>query len=149
MGESRVVRPEYKRVEISNGDWLLLKKRLNHGEQQEAFARKYTSDGIGSRVNLRLVGMDRVLAFLVDWSLVGLDEQVIDIRGKSADEIEAALNSIDPDSFTEIKRAVEAHERAMDAERVASKNGKDGEIGSAAISPSLSAVAGVSSGSEN
>ena len=146
---SRVVRPEYTRVTISDGDWLLLKKRLNHGEQQEAFARKYTTDGVGSRVNLRLVGMDRVLAFLVDWSLVGLDEQVIDIRGKSSEEVEAALNSIDPESFNEIKRAVEAHERAMDAEREAAKNGKAGEIEHAAISPSLSAAVGASSGSAN
>jgi hypothetical protein len=139
---SRVVRPETKRVTISDGDWLLLKKRLNHGEQQEAFARKYVADVVGSRLNLRLVGMDRVLAFLVDWSLTGLDDQVIEIRGKSADEVEAALNSIDPQSFAEIKTAVEQHELAMDVERATVKNAKAGENGSAAISPSPSAAAG-------
>lgn len=144
MGTSRVVRPETKRVDISHGDWLLLKKRLNHGEQQDAFARKYVSDSLGSRVNLKLVGMDRVLAFLVDWSLTGLDDQVIDIRGKAADEIEVALNSIDPDSFAEIKDAIATHEAAMDAERAIAKNGAGGVKESAAISPSPSAAAGPS-----
>jgi len=146
---SRVVRPETKRLTISNGDWLLVKKRLNHGEQQEAFARRYQADVVGSRVNLRLLGMDRVLAFLVDWSLIGLDDQVIEIRGKSADEVEAALNSIDPESFEEIRTAIDAHERAMADERAAEKNGTAGAIESAAISPLPSAAVGASSGSVN
>jgi hypothetical protein len=146
---SRVVRPETKRLPISGGDWLLVKKRLNHGEQQQAFARRYTATEFGSRVNLERVGMDRVLAFLVDWSLTDLADQVIDIRGKSAEEVEAALNTIDPESFAEIKAAVEQHELAMDAERTAAKNGTAGETVSAAILPSPCAAAGASSGSEN
>jgi hypothetical protein len=146
---SRVVRPETTRVSISNGDWLQLKKRLSHGEQQTAFAHRYVATEFGNRVNLQRIGMDRVLAFLVDWSLVGLDDQVIAIRGKSTDEVEAALNAIDPESFAEIKAAVEQHELAMAAERTAAKNGTAGETASAAISPSPCAAAGASSGSEN
>lgn len=139
---SRVVLPKYRRLPISDGDWILVKDRLNHGEQQEAFGLKYVADVNGSRVNLKLVGMDRVLAFLVDWSLTGVDDQVIDIRGKSVDEVVAALNSIDPESFEEIKRAVSIHEAAMEAERAAAKNGKGGATESAAISPSPSAADG-------
>jgi len=146
---SRVVRPDTKRLTISNGDWLLVKKRLNRGEQQEAFAFLYTATEFGSRLNLRLVGMGRVLAFLVDWSLTGLDDEPLEIRGKSLDEVAAVLNSIDGESVQEIIAAIDAHELAMAAEREAAKNGTGGAIGSAAISPSPSAAVGASTGSVN
>lgn len=149
MGESRVVRPKFRRVTISDGDWLLLKEQLTHGEQQEAFARKYVADVMGNRLNLRLVGMDRVLAFLVDWSLVGLDNQVIDIRGKSTDEVEGALNSLDTESVAEIRTAVEQHEADMEKERAERKNSQGIANASSVTSPSPFAVTGASSGFGN
>jgi hypothetical protein len=139
---SRVVRPETQTLQISGGDWLLVKKRLNHGERQEAFARRYISDIFGQRVNLALAGMDPVLAYLVDWSLTDLDGHVIPIRGKPYDERVTALNSIDGESFAEIRTAIEVHEAAMTSAREVEKNGQDGAKESSAISPSLASVAG-------
>lgn len=110
---SRVVRPETKKLNLSDGDWLLVKKRLNHGEQQAAFARRYVSDVLGNRVNLKLVGMETVTAYLLDWSLTDLDDQVIPIRGRPLEDVEAALNSFDPTTFAEIRDAIEAHEKAV------------------------------------
>lgn len=146
---SRVVQPDQTTLQISDGDWLLVKKRLTHGEVAEAFALKYESDATaigGYRTNLRGFGMETILIYLLDWSLVDLEGVVIPIRGKSPAEIAAALNCIDDDSFEEIKRVVEAHDKAMNAERAAAKNGQGGETTSSAISPSPSIMAGATNG---
>lgn len=145
---SRVVRPESKTLHISGGDWILVKKQLNHGDQTEAFARRYLAELGGVRVNLQKVGMSKVLAYLLDWSLVGLDEKPLVIRDQPTHLVESALNAIDTDSFTEIESAIEAHELAVEAERAASKNGQGGTLASAAISVLPSAADGTSSGSE-
>lgn len=145
---SRVVRPETKTLSISDGDWLLVKKRLSHGDQQEAFAHKYISDVFGQRVNLRLVRMDKVTAYLLDWSLTGLDEKPLVIKGQPIEVVESALTLIDPESFDEIHAAIEAHEQAMATERANAKKNMAGATASGAISPSPSEPAGPSTRSE-
>lgn len=148
---SRVVPPEYETLPLSGGDWLLVKKRLNHGNVADAFALKYESDAQalgGYRTNLRRVGMEMILVYLIDWSLVELDgTKVIPIRGKSPDEVASALNHIDDDSFEEIKQAIAAYDTKMDAERAAEKKSQDGATESSAISPSPNANAGDTNGS--
>jgi hypothetical protein len=54
----------------------------------------------------------------------------------------AVLDALDPDSFREIRDAIDAHEAAMVEERIAAKNPQGGEIPSSAISPSPNASAG-------
>lgn len=131
---SRVVGIASRRLTISNGDWLLVKDRLNHGEEQDAFARRYVATEFGHRVNLRAAGMDLVTAYLLDWSLTGLDEQVLEIRGRPIPDLESALNSIDAESFTEIHAAIDTHVAAMAAERDAKKKTPPGAPGSSPIS---------------
>lgn len=147
---SRVVRPDQATLQISGGDWLLVKKRLTHGEVAEASALRYEADpdhpGM-HRTNIRLIGLVPVLIYLLDWSLVDLDGVVIPIRGKSPIEIAQALDSLDDESVDEIKAAILAHEQAMDAERAAVKNGQDGANESSAISPSPNTTAGATNGS--
>lgn len=145
---TRVVRPETARLTISRGEWLLVKKRLNHGEQQDAFAYRYTSDVLGTRINLRRTGMEFVLAYLIDWNLTGLDDKPLVIAGRPIEDVEAALMAIDPESFQEIKTAIDQHVEAMAAAREQEKNARDGGKDESAISPSPSAVAGLSSGFE-
>lgn len=133
---SRVVGIASRKLTISGGDWLLVKDRLNHGEQQDAFARRYLATEFGHRVNLRAQGMDKVTAYLLDWSLVDLQDHVIEIRGKPLNDVESALNSIDAESFAEIFNAIEAHETAMAAARAEEKKVQAGANGSSATSPS-------------
>ena len=145
---SRVVSPESTTLQISSGDWLLVKKRLNHGEYQELLARKYIAETSGGvRVNLHKAGWEQIAVYLLNWSLTGLDGKQIAIDGKSYDAIDRELDLLDPASVTEIKQAIETHIAEMEAERDASKKILDGATGSSATSPSLSAVAGATSGS--
>jgi hypothetical protein len=147
---SRFVRPETRVLKISNGDTLTVKKRLNHGEQQAAFARMYVATLEGSlKVNPLETGMAMVVAYLVDWTLTDEAGTIVAIRGKSVDEVEAAVNALDPDDFTEIKTAIEAHEQDMLTERLAAKKTSDGEQGLSATSPSPDDAGGDTSGSES
>jgi hypothetical protein len=141
---SRVVAPNDRRIPISHGDWVLLKDRLNAGEHKRMLRR----GTIGGRFDGIEAGTAKVLAYLLDWSVKGLDGKPIPIQGKGSSEVESALDSIDPDSYSEILRAVETHETAMDAERDAEKNGTDGATTSSALSPSRSSAAGDTSGSQ-
>lgn len=147
---SRVVGIASRKLAISGGDWLLVKDRLNHGEEQEAFARRYLATEFGHRVNLRAAGMDLVTAYLLEWSLTDLHEQVIPIRGQPTDAVESALNAIDHESFAEIHAAIETHIAAMAAARAQEKKLSAGATASSVISPSpVSAGASATATSES
>jgi hypothetical protein len=133
---SRVVGIGSRKLTISGGDWILVKDRLNHGETQDAFARRYIANAFGGHsVNLRGQDMAKVTAYLLDWSLVGLDDKtVIPIKGQPVVDVEAALNSIDDESYDEIKAAIDAHEAAMATARAEEKKLSAGASASSATS---------------
>lgn len=139
---SRVVKPETKRLELSGGDWILVWTRLNHGQQQDAFARQYMLNAFGGHsLNLRGVDMAKVTSYLVDWNLTAPDDTAV-LPLKSAtgdldfDVMAASLNAIDPESFAEIHNAIEAHETAMKRDRDAKKKTPPGAPASSATSAS-------------
>lgn len=138
MPRSRVVRPESTTLQISNGDWLLVKKRLNAGDSRGQFARLIHNVAPGEMPTLDTVnvGLTRILAYLLEWSLVDPQGNVLPLRNAigelSPETMTASLNVIDPESFGEISKAIEAHEEAMQAEREQEKNDQAGETPSSA-----------------
>jgi hypothetical protein len=148
---SRVVIPETRRIEISDGDWILVRKRLTHGETQEAFKRRYLS-GVDGRVQIDPVqiGHAQILAYLVDWSMTTPDGDAIPIRGQGPDFVEGALNSFDDDTVAEILAAIRQHEADMSEAREAEKKTiPTGAIESSPTSISPVSVTGGTSGSVN
>jgi hypothetical protein len=111
--DSRVVQPDSCRLPLSAGDWILVKKRLSAGENKRMVQR-------GS-VDLVEAGTAKILAYLLDWSVTDPAGKPIVIRDEPDSVKEAAIDSIDPDSYGEILRAIEAHETAMRTERDAQK----------------------------
>ena len=147
---SRFVRPDLVTLAISGGDTLTVRKRLNAGEQREAYARMYVTGIDGSmRVNPLQSGIAMMVAYLVDWSLTDDEGAIVPIRGLSVAELEATLHNLDPESFTEIKQAIEAHEERMREEREREKKTPDGTNGAEATSPSRSGAGGALIGSVN
>jgi hypothetical protein len=144
MGTSWFVRPETCRLQLSEEQWLLVKRRLTAGEFRAHLKR---SSDVGAddvrRIDTIEYSLSMVVAYLLDWSLDAV------IRGVSEQDLIATLDSLDPSRFAEIKLAIEAHEAAMTVEREQEKNGTDGGKDSAAISPSPSAAAGALSGFVN
>lgn len=128
---SRFVRPETTVLTISDGDTLVVKKRLNAGENRRLWAGMMR-DGDSLRVQPLKTGMSTVVAYLLDWSLKDDDGKLVKITGLGPDALELVLESLDPDDFTEILRAIEAHENAMTAEREAQKKTTAGETKSSA-----------------
>lgn len=147
---SRFVRPDTRTLTLANGDTLTVKRRLNAGEARARFARMSLAGVDGTlTVNRLQIGLTTITAYLLDWSLRTDADAPVVIRGVPEADLVAALDALDPESFTEIREAIEAHEQAMDAERTAEKNDPDGKTDASGISPSLSGAAGASSGSGN
>lgn len=119
MARCRVVPPETVRLPISDGDWIEVKKRLTAGEARAVMGRMVKSMSPGEKIQLDPieVGRSKAIEYLYDWSLVGSDGKVIAIRDRSRAEIGQQLDALDGDSFKEITDAIEAHEKAMEAER--------------------------------
>lgn len=149
MPRQRFVHPDVVVLPLSDGDTLTVKKRLNHGEQTEMNARMYREGVDGQlRVNPGAVGMAMVLAYLLDWTFTDPSGKRVAIEGKSADDVQAILNSLDPDDFKEVRQAIDRHEAATDAARIEQKKTPNGGVPAAETSSSPSALAGESTGSE-
>lgn len=149
MGRDRLVEPETQRLSISDGDFLDVKKRLNHGEHDDYLARisPYQTPGEPFRMETRQIRTSKVLAYLLGWSLTHKGQPIpYDVDMPENTRL-ATLNSLDTASFAEIFKAIEAHETKVEQEDEARKNGTGGATGSSAISPSPGAVAGDTSGS--
>ena len=135
--------PETVKLEISHGDWLLVKKHLTAGESRRMFASMLDPSGGVAPVN---VGMSKLVAYLLDWSIDDANGKRVVIADKSDAEKTAMLDNLPAEDFKEILRAVEAHERTVDEERAREKNFPDGESASSPISPSLEPSGGVTNG---
>lgn len=125
---SYIVPPLSKRLPLPCGEWLDVKLRLNHGEYQDVQERCYLvkDDGSLQRVPFKWTEA-MMIAYLVDWSFVGLDDQPIAIRGRPADEIASALRGFEQDIYHEIRDAIDAHVAEQDAAREAKKKAPTGE----------------------
>ncbi|HEV8211056.1 MAG TPA: hypothetical protein VGP77_13070 [Vicinamibacterales bacterium] len=147
--ESRVVGVETRRLPLSDGDWILVKDRLNSGENKRMVKRGSVMTADGATVDLVEAGTAKVLAFLSDWSFKDRQGEPLVIARQPPAVVEAALDLIDPDSYTEILRAIEAHEIAMQAERDAQKKIQPGGNPSSTPSPSLAPATSPTTGSNS
>jgi hypothetical protein len=144
MAYSRVVKPETKLLPISGDDWLLVKRRLNHGEVSRIFIRSHDVDGHPIPIKH---GLSKVAMYLLDWSLTDLAGAPLVIRGATLDDIEAALNGLEPDSVYEIHAAIIAHEEAVAAEVAVEKKTQRGATASDPTLPSPAPADGATNGS--
>jgi predicted deacylase len=113
----RFVRPEITRLTISDGDTLTVRKRLTNGERRAMFTRLYHSGVTPGRLNTLDTGLALVVAYLIDWTLTDDSGALVPIRDLEGDDLAAILDGLDPESFGEIKDAIEDHVAAMDLER--------------------------------
>lgn len=148
MGRDRIVEPETERLTISDGDYIDVKKRLNHGESDDYFARisPFQTPGEPIKMETRQIRTSKVLAFLLGWSLTQKGKPIPYSIDMTEGARLATLNSLDPASFTEIFKAIDTHETTTDAEDEARKNGQGRGTESSAISPSPAPVDGDTSG---
>lgn len=153
----RFVRPKTTKIDLSDGDWILVRNRLTAGERRESYDRMYLRNPDGSYVagadgrltpHPPLIEIANVTAYLIDWSFT-MDGKPVVILNQPMDVLTAAVNSLDEDDFSEMLTAVEQHRKAMRAERDREKKTRNSERPSSAISPSPDISAAPTSGLPN
>lgn len=122
MSRCRFVVPELVRIEISDGDWIEVKKDLTHGEVENVREHGLTTEAF-------------VIECLAAWSLVGPTgaTAAIDTYEKRRD----ALRSIDQASYLEIETAVLSHLASRREQVEAQKKTTSAAAPSATSGPSL------------
>lgn len=122
----RVRRPQTDRLELTDGDFLIVKRDLTAGEQREflgAAARPVTltqaSAALGHVPTIELdpiaAGVATVLAYLLDWSFTDADGRPLVIADQPRAVVKAALDHIDSDAYMEVQKAILAHQTARAA----------------------------------
>lgn len=140
---SRFVKAETVVLPISGNETLVVKKRLNRGEEAEMYSRMRAPGDIGTRADSLRVSLERVLAYLVDWTIadegkpVPYRDLVLSPGKPDLDARTAILNNLDPDDFKEIRDAIDRHEAAVEAAREAEKKAQRGEPPSSPNSTSV------------
>ena len=114
MSRNRFVLPETVRLELSEGDWIEVKKRLTYGEQQRlaggALRPKLTDGEIDISLDLETHSILRLSTWIVDWSFC-------DVKGKQVEVDRDAIASLEPDTVDEIEDALTAHIESLEEEK--------------------------------
>lgn len=132
---SRVVRPETVTIQISQGDRIVLAKRLTAGQELDLFERAVKRMGPTGPIEYSpaMAQLTKMIAYLVNWTIADDAGHVIPILDQPPDVVEAALRRLDGDSFREIRDVINKHDLAM-AEEIAAQ--KKILIGGGVSSPS-------------
>jgi hypothetical protein len=109
-----MVPPDVQRLPLSDGDFLDVKCALTAGEQREIFIQQIKggviTSGQETQLDPRKIGITRIVAYIVGWSLVDGDGRPIAFS-------EDALLAQDPDTLREITAAVDAHVEQQERRR--------------------------------
>ena len=136
MAKSWFVKPETVVLQLPEGQWVEVKKRLTVGESRKVMASLVSEIRTDGRVtpNFEMAGKAEVLAYLVDWSL--RDEDGKPVRIDTDGRKSAAIDNLAQEHFDVIAEAIQAHIKAMSEEREAEKNAQSTSNASEAISTS-------------
>ena len=109
---NRFVMPDVVRLDISGGDWIEVKRRLNVAERRSITSRAakggVSTDSTRVFVDANEMEFAKVDAWVLDWSFVGAAEKPVKFSAE-------AVRALDPASFAEIIDAIDAHEKAEEA----------------------------------
>jgi len=136
----RVRRPATDRLELSDGDYLIVKQDLTAGEYRERMrastraVRVTAADGTVTEryeVDRIAAGVAMVVAYLVDWSFADADGAKIHIADQPRAAVLAALDYIASDAYMEVQTAIHVHEDARAATLAEEKKTQTGATGPA------------------
>lgn len=104
MARNRFVAAEIDRIELSDSDWIEIKRQLNNGEQKvlEAAGMKApikVGDEFMTPIDWAVYEIERAAILLTDWSFRGPDDKPVKL---SID----ALKALHPKDFKEINDAI-------------------------------------------
>jgi hypothetical protein len=114
MSRCRVVAPEVVRLPLSDGDYLDVNKELNAGQYLELLTALVDRKPFA-----------KAIAYLVSWSLVGLNGQPLPYDlDMPEEERRSTIGALDKNTVREITAALDKHEAAEQAAVDAKKKTK-------------------------
>lgn len=127
MGRSRVVQPDVVRLALTDGDFIDVKRELNAGEYFDLLT------ALADRQKFA-----KILAYVVGWSLVGLDGQPLPYdTDDPAPTRRDTIGALDKATLRELIATIDRHETAQEAELAKKKTGPStGDSASKATSTS-------------
>jgi len=134
MARSNFVGNKTDKLDLSDGDYIVVKRELNLEEERRIYIRQVKTAVAGQKpiLDLEQVGISEALEYIVEWGGPGFQDD----NGRTVPFSETAVKNIRSSKFKEITTALEGHQRVQDALRAAEKNGPDGEIKLLTISSS-------------
>jgi hypothetical protein len=125
MGRERGVTPDRVRLPLSDGDYVDVKRELNAGEYRKLLYSQFKDNPAGDALTVdpAKVGIAKLLAYLLGWSLVSVvDHQPIPYDPQDPEELRrAVLDDLDTATYKELIAVVTAHEAQQDAATEAQK----------------------------
>lgn len=138
MGRPRGVRHDVVRLDLSDGDWIDVRRVLTVGEERDLVSlavRGYRPDGTAD-LDTRLLSFLAAATYIHAWSLINLDGMAIawpvNVSVQKRVEI---LRQLDAPTMAEIDAAINAHREAQ----ATSPNGPSGGSTTGPTSPSAAA----------
>lgn len=136
---SRVRKPETETIAISGGDTITVKKFLTAGEYRAVVdasikplrldaAAGLNGQNFGVEINFTESGLATVLAYLLDWTFTDFDNRPVVIRDQPRAVVRAALDAIDAESYMEVQRAIQTHDKSIKAFMEAEKKMMSGPV---------------------
>lgn len=109
MARNRFVTSETVRLDLSDGDWIEVKRRLRYGEQQALAFAAMTGRKPGDEVTMDMARFNvaRLNTWLVDWSFRGADDKPVPFSPAAVDALDAA-------TAEEIHAALDRHMEEQD-----------------------------------
>lgn len=101
----------HKHVELSDGDWINLKQKLNYGEASELYDATYRS-GVGANrdtqreVRMSEFNIQRIFIYTLDWSFIDDENKRLPLSVESirlldmetSEEIHNAINAVEAEN---------------------------------------------------
>jgi len=125
MGRDRFVTAETVKLDLSDGDWIIVKKRLTYEEQQRYATagfrtviadKKRADDEAEITVDFAQTAIMRLAVWISEWSFTR--------NGKAVPVTRSAIGALDADTVIEIDDALTKHIEAIEAEKNLTSGGE-------------------------
>ena len=104
------------RLDLSDGDWVLVRAELTYGQQRRLAGAGLTgidataTAGERLKVDLAAYDLERLCTWVMDWSLRDADGDRVTVSRE-------AIEALHPDTAQEINAALDAHIEALEAKK--------------------------------
>jgi len=128
MARCRFVQPEVDRLQLSEGDYIDIKRELSAGEHNDLMGDLIEDYTAGEKVKLKPkeVNRARLRAYIVGWSFT-------DPAGRPVPVSPSSIYNLDQETQTEIVAAIDAHEDGRKAQREDERKNFTGVSGSSPV----------------